>query len=85
MTGLVTSSRWPRWLDAKEAAEYVGVRRARFLTEVKAGIWPKPVYRSTRVVRWDRLALDKASDRLSMGIDFLTGDEAAREMMGWRG
>ncbi len=85
MTSYVTSARWPRWLDAKEAAEYVGVSRGRFPTEVQAGTWPQPVRRSTRVVLWDRQRLDEESDRMSKGITYLSGDDLAREMAKWRG
>lgn len=57
--------RWPRLLPEQEAAEYVGVTVAQFRAEVRHGIWPKPVPRGCRRNTYDRLALDRAVDRLS--------------------
>jgi hypothetical protein len=44
------------------AAAYVGVSWTTFARELKAGIWPK---RNETLGHWDRLELDRASDRLS--------------------
>jgi len=57
--------RWPRLMSEEDAAEYVGVSVARFRLEVEKGIWPRPVDRGCRRNTYDRLALDKAVDRLS--------------------
>ena len=57
----------PRFLDRAEAARYLGVSATTFDQEVKTGLWPAPIRRGTtgRALTWDRLALDRAADRLS--------------------
>jgi len=57
--------RWPRLLSEEEAAEYVGVSLTRFRIERDKGMWPAPVDRGCRLNTYDRLALDRAVDRLS--------------------
>ncbi len=52
---------WPRWLNQRGAAAYLGVSPGTFRTEYLAGVWPDPM----RGRLWDRKALDAASDRLS--------------------
>lgn len=71
---------WPRWMSDDVAAAYVGVSTTRFLEEVEAGTWPKPTKRASRVVRWDRALLDRASDRES-GIAVTTQAEAERRAL----
>ncbi|MGH8248259.1 MAG: hypothetical protein ACREUU_17695 [Gammaproteobacteria bacterium] len=53
---------WPRWLTTELAAAYVGISTGTFTEEVRIGIWPP---KHPKLGRWDRLALDEASDRLS--------------------
>jgi hypothetical protein len=53
---------WPRWLTAELAAAYVGVGLNKFREEITAGVWPA---KNPKLGRWDRAALDQASDRLS--------------------
>ena len=53
---------WPRWLNQRGAAAYLGVSAGTFRTEIKHGVWPGP---GRRLNLWDRKALDAASDRLS--------------------
>jgi hypothetical protein len=62
---------WPRWMRAEIASLYVGVSRTTFLREVTAGIWPA-ADRRAGVVVWDRVLLDRASDKRS-GL-MLNGD-----------
>lgn len=51
----------PRWLDAHEAAQHVGLTLDAFRRRVKAGTMPAPSDRhGPRSLRWDRLALDAA-------------------------
>lgn len=63
---------WPRYLRREDAARYVGVPVATFTREVEAGMWPAPIARGVRapsrgaVLTWDRLALDRAADALSL-------------------
>ena len=52
---------WPRWLNQRLAAAYVGVSAGKFRTEYLAGVWPDP----KRGCLWDRQLLDLHSDRLS--------------------
>ena len=56
---------WPRWLNQRQAAAYVGVSVGTFAKERRKGIWPAPGRASGRWQLWDRLALDAASNRLS--------------------
>lgn len=56
---------WPRWMDARTAADYVGAGYTRFMREVERGIWPQPDLGRGRPARWDRKLLDLASDRRS--------------------
>lgn len=58
-------ARWPRLLSESEAASYVGVSPATFRTERAAGLWPEPVGRGCGRITYDRVALDRAVDRLS--------------------
>ena len=53
---------WPRGLNCKQAATYVGVSPNTFLTEVKKGLWPKPEERGHRKI-FDRYRMDEAWDR----------------------
>ena len=53
---------WPRWLNQRDAAAYVGVSAGTFRTEYLAGVWPGP---GRRLNLWDRKLLDATSDRLS--------------------
>lgn len=55
---------WPRWLNGVMAAAYVGVSTSKFAEEVRAGVWPS---RNSQIGRWDRLLIDRTSDRLSDG------------------
>ncbi len=59
----------PRWLSRVQAAAYLGVSPRIFDEERKAGRWPagepRGLSATKRSLRWDRLALDAASDRLS--------------------
>jgi len=58
-----------RWLSAAEAAGYVGVGEDEFRSEVSDGVWPAAGRTSAaRGDLWDRVALDRQSDRLS-GLD----------------
>ena len=50
---------WPRGLNAEQAAVYVGVSCNTFLSEVKAGLWPKAQDRGKRKI-WDRVKIDEA-------------------------
>jgi hypothetical protein len=56
-----------RFLDADEAAAYVGVSQTLFLEEVGQGLWPQPLRRgaSGRRTTWDLKALDAAADLAS--------------------
>lgn len=53
---------WPRGLGLERAAAYAGVSPNKFLSEVEAGLWPKPETRGGRKI-WDRVQLDRAWDR----------------------
>lgn len=58
----------PRLLPTPEAATYVGCVKngqpdcAKFLREVKAGLWPDATIKDSRPMRWDRLKLDERLD-----------------------
>jgi excisionase family DNA binding protein len=49
-----------RWLTPDEAAEYLRVSRGTFINLVKAGTIPKPHALTTRILRYDREAIDRA-------------------------
>lgn len=57
----------PLFLDAEQAAAYVGVSATLFLWEVKQGLWPPGVRRGERGRRltWFRHDLDAAAIRLA--------------------
>ncbi len=55
---------WPRLLDRKTAAAYLGMAVSRFEKRVRNGDLPKPVPFGNPQL-WDRAALDLALDRLS--------------------
>jgi hypothetical protein len=74
--------RWPRLLPEQEAAEYLGVTVTQFRAEVRCGIWPKPVPRGCRRNTYDRLALDRAVDRLS-GRSDPDEDDLIKEARQW--
>lgn len=61
--------RWPRLMPEEAAAEYVGISQRQFRDEVERGIMPRPVERGCRRNTYDRVALDKAVDRLSGTLD----------------
>ena len=61
---------WPRWLNQRHAAVYLGVSAGTFRTEYLASVWPGPGRRCL----WDRRALDATSDRLS-NLSAGTADE----------
>jgi hypothetical protein len=58
---------WPRWLNEKLAAAYLGVGVTLFLQEAAAGKWPRAERRGAKggLLTWDRHLLDHASDELS--------------------
>lgn len=56
---------WPRWLNQRQAAAYVGVSVGTFAKELAKGTWPAPGRASGRWRLWDRLLLDATSDRIS--------------------
>ena len=64
---------WPRWLNQRQAAAYVGVSTGTFKKEHEAGLWPAPGRAAGRWQLWDRVLLDAASDRLS-GLTTAPGD-----------
>jgi len=61
----VPTGAWPRGLNADQAAAYVGLKRTKFLDEVKAGIWPAPLKFFGKRTVWDRHLLDRALDNLA--------------------
>ncbi len=60
---MTTLPYWPRLMGATLANKYVGVGKTKFLQDVGT-VWPEPIRMGRRLV-WDRLALDRAADRLS--------------------
>lgn len=74
----------PRGLDLDLAAAYVGLSAPSFLAQVEAGRLPPPTSHGRRRV-WDRVALDRAMDRLSGLPSTRAAPDAATlhdEMMG---
>ena len=65
MTGERALPHWPRLMPEEMAANYVGVSVARFRADVEQGLWPQLVARGCRRNTYDRVALDRAVDRLS--------------------
>ena len=53
----------PRWLTPDEAATYISVSRTTFWRLVKNGDLPAPSKVGERLVRHDRLQLDKYMER----------------------
>jgi len=68
---------WPRWLNACEAAAYLGISTGTFKKERNEDLWPAPGRSSGRWKLWDRLLLDAYSNRVS-GLSTRTGDEEPR-------
>ncbi len=58
----------PRGLSRERAAAYIGISASMFDEMVKDGRMPRPKKLNSRTV-WDRLALDRAFDRLPGGDD----------------
>jgi predicted DNA-binding transcriptional regulator AlpA len=54
----------PRALTKTQAAKYVGVSPKTFFKLVDQGVFDQPM-RLAEQTRWDRLALDRALDRMS--------------------
>ena len=60
----------PRWLSAREAADYVGYDTEAFRRAVRRGALPAATYRlGKQSPRWDRLALDRAMGAEDAGHD----------------
>ena len=51
-----------RGLPHNVAAQYLGLTKAAFDEEVKAGRLPPPIYPQRRPQVWDRVAIDEALD-----------------------
>ncbi|WP_419902326.1 hypothetical protein [Kiloniella sp.] len=66
---------WPRFLLKTEACAYLRITETSFLTEVNLGLWPKPVKRVGAQARWDRAALDQASEDLPAKMALLTASK----------
>lgn len=67
-----------RGLNRVQASAYIGVSPSLFDEMVKDGRMPKPKKPNARTV-WDRLALDRAFDRLPGG-DIDEGDDWSTEV-----
>ena len=69
---------WPRWLNARWAAAYLGVSTGTFHKEQEEGLWPGPGRGKGKGKGkwrlWDRCLLDIFSNRLSK-ISTETGNE----------
>lgn len=64
---VVGPARWPRLMDRNTVAEYLSVSPRHVDALVKQGLIPPASVRpSVRLVRWDRVAVDAALDRVSM-------------------
>jgi hypothetical protein len=60
----------PRWLPAREAADYVGYDTEGFRRAVRRGTLPQATYRlGKQSPRWDRMALDRAMGAEDAGAD----------------
>ena len=64
---VVGPARWPRLMDRNTIAEYLSVSPRHVDALVKQGLIPPASVRpSVRLVRWDRVPVDAALDRVSM-------------------
>ncbi|MBF0358991.1 MAG: hypothetical protein HQL70_10315 [Magnetococcales bacterium] len=57
-------------LTAEEAAEYVDcISATQFRREVAQGVWPGPLVKHSRPMRWSRIQIDAALQPLSTQIE----------------
>lgn len=68
-------ARWPRWLNRRDVAEYLGVSVATIDKWTKEGRLPAPIAMPEYLKRWDKQALDKALDTGN-----LTGDSHGKSV-----
>ena len=61
-----TTPHWPRGLSRIRAAAYIGVSLNLWDTMVRDGRMPKPKRVDNRTI-WDKVAVDRAFDRLDGG------------------
>lgn len=64
---VIGPARWPRLMDRITVAEYLSISPRHVDTLVKQGLIPPAKVRpSVRLVRWDRVDVDAALDRMSI-------------------
>lgn len=58
----------PRWLTKAMSARYLTVSETTFEDNVRAGAFPPAIRLPTGSLKWDRLDLDAAMERLKLGL-----------------